>query len=538
MSTPTMSPYRSPAKPGRDGFAQLVRAEWTKFRTVRGWVIALIAAAMLSALAIVALAGVAKAGFRGAMGYTANDAAGQAVTDEFYFVHRPLAGNGTITVRISSLAGIVSGGAGIPGQGQPQPWAKAGLIIKTSTKPGSSYAAIMATPGHGVRMQYDFSHDTAGMPGAVSASSPRWLRLTRSGDTITGYDSSNGRTWSKVETVRLRGLPATVQAGLFVTSPEDQVSVLHSQVFARGNTGGPSPTLATATFSQLTGTGGWSAKAWTGTVIGAPPGSLSSAECAPQRISQSCTNIPEHGGRYRQAGGIFTVSGSGDIAPVVPIVDPLGTVFKGSLLGLIAIIAVAAMFMTAEYRRGMISATFTTSPRRGRVLVAKALVIGAVAFVSGLAGGAVALPIAEHKLQANGWRAALYHVVTETSGHGLQIVVGTAALVAMTAIMAMAAGAVLRRSAGTITAVILLLIGPLLLATVLNSGEGRWVLRLTPAAAFGLQQGTQRYPQVNSSCLPHHGCYPLSPWHGFWVLSAWAVAALVVAVVVVRRRDV
>ncbi len=31
----------------RDGFAQLVHAEWTKFRTVRGWVIAMIAAAMV-----------------------------------------------------------------------------------------------------------------------------------------------------------------------------------------------------------------------------------------------------------------------------------------------------------------------------------------------------------------------------------------------------------------------------------------------------------------------------------------------------------
>jgi hypothetical protein len=257
MSTPTMTPYRSPSKPGRDGFTQLIRAEWTKFRTVRGWVIALIAAALLGALAVVALAGVAKAGFIKPFGDTANDAAGQAVTDEFYFVHRELAGNGSITVRVSSLTGIVNGGPDIPGQGQPQPWAKAGLIIKTSTQPGSSYAAIMATPAHGVRMQYNFSNDIAGMPGAVSASSPRWLRLIRSGDTVTGYDSANGRTWSKVGTVRLRGLPAIVQAGLFVTSPQDDVGLLHSQEFARGNTGGPLPTLATAKFDQLTRTGGW-----------------------------------------------------------------------------------------------------------------------------------------------------------------------------------------------------------------------------------------------------------------------------------------
>ena len=36
-------PSRPPA--GRDGFAQLLRAEWTKFRTVRGWVLGMVVAA-------------------------------------------------------------------------------------------------------------------------------------------------------------------------------------------------------------------------------------------------------------------------------------------------------------------------------------------------------------------------------------------------------------------------------------------------------------------------------------------------------------
>ena len=43
--TATITPYRSAVPAGRDGFAQLLRAEWTKFRTVRGWVIGTVAAA-------------------------------------------------------------------------------------------------------------------------------------------------------------------------------------------------------------------------------------------------------------------------------------------------------------------------------------------------------------------------------------------------------------------------------------------------------------------------------------------------------------
>ena len=62
-------------------------------------------------------------------------------------------------------------------------------------------------------------------------------------------------------------------------------------------------------------------------------------------------------------------------------------------------IVVAAMFMTAEYRRGLIRTTLAASPRRGRVLAAKAVVIGAVTFVAGLAAAAVAVLLGRHLLR-------------------------------------------------------------------------------------------------------------------------------------------
>ena len=49
------------------------------------------------------------------------------------------------------------------------------------------------------------------------------------------------------------------------------------------------------------------------------------------------------------------------------------------------------MFMTAEYRRNLIRITLAASPRRGRVLAAKAIVVAAVSFVAGLVGAAVAV---------------------------------------------------------------------------------------------------------------------------------------------------
>jgi hypothetical protein len=215
MTAGTVTPYRSVLPAGRETFAQLLRAEWTKLRTVRGWVIGMILAALLTvgiALLDHSSCGgtvtpggtpVAGAGCSSPIG-----PGGEAVTDSFYFVHQPLAGNGSITVRTTSLT-----------SNSLQPWAKAGIIIKASTRPGSAYAAMMVTGGHGVRMQYDYTADIAGPVGTVSAASPRWLRLTRSGGTLTGYESADGTRWSKVGTARLAGLPATVQAGLFAATP-------------------------------------------------------------------------------------------------------------------------------------------------------------------------------------------------------------------------------------------------------------------------------------------------------------------------------
>ncbi len=181
----TAAPYRSEMRVGREGFAQLLRSEWTKFRTVRGWVITTLLAAFL--IVLFAYLGT----FRhqdGGICVGPNPSAGtcqsfahptppigpggEAVTDTYYFVHRTLAGDGTITVRVSSLNGRVQGGGGSGGSvsvqdmagtsGRLQPWAKAGLIVTASAKPGSAYAAVMLTGGHGVRMQYDYTHDTAG----------------------------------------------------------------------------------------------------------------------------------------------------------------------------------------------------------------------------------------------------------------------------------------------------------------------------------------------------------------------------------------
>jgi ABC-type transport system involved in multi-copper enzyme maturation permease subunit len=538
ITTGTAAPNRPDTRAGRDsraaggdGVVHLVRAEWTKFRTVRGWVIGMVVAAGVTVLLGYVTAAGSQSSCNGGPCHFVNPVGpgGEAVVDSFYFVHRPLAGYGSITARVTSLTGELpteSGGRVRAGQGPQsgmspglEPWSKGGLIISASPRLGSGYAAVMVTGSHGVRMQYDYTQDIAGPPGRPSAVSPRWLRLIRSGDTITGYESANGTHWTQVGTATLPGLPATVQAGLFVTSPA------YSAVTAQGiagvsSTGGP--TLATAVLDHVSLRGTWPASAWRGDAIGSGPSSA----------------YPVQGGSYHEVGGRFTVTGSGDIAPAVNggAGDGLSVQagLVGAFFGLIAVVVVAAMFITAEYRRGLIRTTFAAGPLRGQVLAAKAIVIGAVSFVAGLLAAAVAIPVYTRIATDNGNYIYPVNALTE-----VRIVAGTAALLAVAAVLALAAGAALRRSAIAVTVVIAVIVLPYLISVtnLLSPGASQWLLRLAPAAAFSVQQAIPNYPQVSNVCEVAQGCYPLAPWAGFAVLCAWAAAALALALFLVRRRD-
>jgi ABC-type transport system involved in multi-copper enzyme maturation permease subunit len=514
MSAATPQPYRSELRPGRDGFAQLLHAEWTKFRTVRGWVLGLVAAAVVTVA--VGLLGPAGSSFEcsGPNGQPCGDhtppvgPGGEAVSDRFSFVHQPLSGDGSITAEVTSLTGDDSPGV--------EPWAKAGIILKESTKQGSAYAAMMVTGEHGVRMQHNFTGDTAGLPGAVSPGSPRWLRLTRSGDTFTGSESTDGTKWNVVGTVTLPGLPSTVEGGLFTASPEHVVT---TQSFGGASSEGGS-TSATATFDNVGLQGSWPRSAWTGDEVGGQPGGLGQAA------------------GFQQPGGRFTVSGSGDIVPAVAGRGSTSKTIENGLVGvfagLIAVIVVAALFITAEYRRGLIRTTLAAGPRRGRVLAAKAVVLGAVTFVTGLIAAAVSIPLVGALERAKGLNVFPVSALTE-----LRVVAGAAALLAVSAILAMAVGTMVRRSHGAVTLVIVAVVLPYVLAvaSVLPTAAAQWLLRFTPAAGFAIMQSMPEYSQVLADYTPADGYFPLTPWAGFAVPCGYAVLALGVATFLLRRRD-
>jgi ABC-type transport system involved in multi-copper enzyme maturation permease subunit len=520
--------------PGRDGFAQLLHAEWTKLRSVRGWVIGV----SLSAVLLVLFGMLSASGSTSSCGERTCDTtvpegpSGIAVVDSFYFAHQTLDGDGSITVRVASLTGEMPdglrgpssepGGPGDPGRpGDPggpgtrpglQQWSKAGIIVKDGTTPGSRYAAVMLTGTHGVRMQYDYTHDIAGPADA------RWLRLTRTGDQVTGYASGDGASWTRIGTVRLRGLPVTAQAGLFATSPAFSETVFR-QLGSSASVGGP--TSATATFDQVRRDGRWSADGWRG-----------------EQLGGDSTAYPTTNGGLREAGGTVTVTGSGDIAPAVPWAGsggmPVESTLTGATAALLAVLVVGALFITTEYRRGLIRTTLLASPRRGRVLAAKAVVIGSATFVVTFLASALAAAICWRILRSNGNTMLPAPLRTD-----LQVYAGTALLLALAAVLALALGALLRRGAGAVALVITVIVLPYILATanVLPLGPSQWLLRLSPAAGYAMQQSIPHYGHIAADATAAEGYFPLPVWAGFAVLAGYAALALGLATLRLRRRD-
>jgi ABC-type transport system involved in multi-copper enzyme maturation permease subunit len=537
-----IAPYRSPASAGHDGFAHTLRGEWTKFRTVRGWVIgALVAVLATAGLGVLASSGGQSAcqsvGAQGAGGGSCQSGIsfilgpnGEPVNDSFYFVHKPLAGDGSVTVSVTSLTGRMPPPHGpydsdhstdIPGV---VPWAKAGLIIKENLTQGSAYAAIVVTGSHGVRMQWNYTGDTAGMSGAVGTANPRWLRLARSGDVITGYDSADGTHWTRVGTVAVAGLPRAAQVGLVTASPDYAVHV--GEGFGGGTSSFTSPSQDTAVFDHLATSGSWTAAGspWAGQYVGPP-------------------EVPGVGG-YRQSGGAsprFTVTGQGDIAPIPAghggPADPAVTVsdyLVGTFAGLIAIVVVAALFVTAEYRRGLIRVTFAATPARGRVLAAKSVVVGAVGFLAGLLGAAIAVLAGEAITKARGYYTFPISGLAEA-----RVIGGTAILTALFGVLALAIGTIVRRSAAAVAVAVVVIVLPYFLAVfaAVPLAAGDWLLRILPAAGFALQQPYPRYGQVSMFYAPFSGYFPLSGLAGCCVLAAWTAAALALAAWLLRRRD-
>ena len=132
--------------------------------------------------------------------------------DEFMFAYRELSGDGSIVARVASAENTSS-------------WAKAGVMMRASLDASSAHGFVFVTPGgaNGVAFQRRAAAggSTAHTSGGAGAP-PVWLKLTRSGQTITASKSQDGAAWTAIGTDTL-AMGATIYVGLAFTSHADGV---------------------------------------------------------------------------------------------------------------------------------------------------------------------------------------------------------------------------------------------------------------------------------------------------------------------------
>ncbi|MFF0558673.1 hypothetical protein [Streptomyces sp. NPDC004266] len=434
---------------------------------------------------------------------------GSLVNDQFSFMHQDLGENGGITVRMTSMKGTITYPPPHHDQLVPGlvPWAKAGILIKDGTRQGSSYAALMVTGGHGVRMQYDYLHDIAGSAGdggGVSDRAPRWLRLTRSGDTVTGHESADGKRWTKVGTARLPGLPVTVQVGLFATSPGDL-------------------TLRRAGLGAATEQVRWTQAGGVFDHVGLK-GTAKTAGWRSDTVGEANRTDWE---KYFQASGAverngtITVTGSGDIGPAGAEdgARPVERTLGGLALALLVVLVVAVRLATSAHRREATGGAPVTRAELG----AKAIVVAGVTFVTGLLALGIVMPVGVTVLKGNGVPVLGVSALT-----GARVVVGTAAALALAAVLGLAVGSLLRRARAAIPVAVLTIVVPYVATSfpLLADGLSQWLLRVTPAAGFTTQQSLVAHPQVTAHYAPSTGYFPLPWWAGAGVLVVYVVVLL------------
>lgn len=505
----------------------LLLAEWTKLRSVPRWMITLFAATLLT-IGVSMLGASSSSTDVNKHPDFVTGPYGDPVADSFSFAHQSVTGDVTVTVRVASLAPsaqVQNRDSRKNGKKVPDtPWTgiAAGLMIKDGTRSGSSYAAVLLTPGNGVRMQSDFAADVAGS----ASTGARWLRLTRSGSTITGYESANGTTWRQIGTMTPKALPATAEIGFYLSAaPEVYIS--------RGMGGssmGAYPSNATATFDGVQMTPA-AATAWHADAVAMPVSDQGGP--APKNVDPRGAGTPDPPAPplLTEHSGTYTVNGTGKVGPQQPDDDVVEAALLGVLGGLMALIAVGVLFATSEYRRGMIRTTFAATPRRGRVLAAKALVLGGAAFVISLAAVVASFLLAMPSLKKRGFAPPAFPTPSLADGAVLRVLLFSALFMTGVAVFALALGTLLRHSAAAITLTIGLVVLPVIAGSILPGTAPRWLMYTTLAGGFATLRAK---PPTETLAEPWA---MIGPWTGLGVVWAYAVIALGLAWWRLRRRD-
>jgi len=142
--------------------------------------------------------------------------------DAFGYAYTTLTGNGQIVARVASVQNLNA-------------WTKAGVMVRDGLTVGAAHGFMIVTPSTAKGTAFQRRVTAGGASTSTTGPAvapPYWVKLARSGNTITASVSPNGTTWTVVATDTIV-MGSTIDVGLAVSSHV-------------------SGTLATATFDNVT----------------------------------------------------------------------------------------------------------------------------------------------------------------------------------------------------------------------------------------------------------------------------------------------
>jgi ABC-2 type transport system permease protein len=199
--------------------------------------------------------------------------------------------------------------------------------------------------------------------------------------------------------------------------------------------------------------------------------------------------------------------------------DPTGYSQTGVAIASLAIVMLGVLCISSEYSSGMIRTSLTAVPKRGRVLAAKSLVLGAVTFVVGEVTSFAAFFAGQALISGHAPTAALGDpgVARAVAGAGL--------VLTALAVLSVAAGTLLRHPAAAIACIMAVLLVLPGIAQALPDSWRNPVTEFWPTLA-----GTQL---TNVQTATH----ALQPWPGFGVMCLFVAIVYAIAWTLLDRRD-
>jgi ABC-2 type transport system permease protein len=205
--------------------------------------------------------------------------------------------------------------------------------------------------------------------------------------------------------------------------------------------------------------------------------------------------------------------------------NPLDTSLIGVTFAQLAIGTLGVLMLSGEYSTGMIRSTFAAVPKRLPVLWAKAGVFGIVTLVLSIPAMLIAFFSAQAILSGHSVNG--HDIALSFSDPGIaRAVLGGALYLSVVGLFGVGLGAILRSTAGGISALAgMLFVLPPLMSVLPSSWDNAVSPYLPSNAGQAIMAVT---PSANT----------LAPWTGMALFAGYTAATIALAAFLLRRRDV